>query len=184
MDAVPALIQLLQHEDIDDRLIVAMLLGQIETPEAIKAIVEILPEFIQALQDEVVHVCVNATKALGRIGEGAKDVVPALIQLLQDQDTEGFVRANAARALGRIGEGTKDAVPALIPLLKDQDVGISVNAVGALGRIGKGSEDAVSALIQALQDQDADVRWNAAEILTKIGTPEALKAVEEYQAQQ
>jgi len=42
----------------------------------------------------------------------------------------------------------------------------------------------VPALIQALQDTDGHVRINAVQALEKIGTPEALKAVEEYESQQ
>ena len=45
-------------------------------------------------------------------------------------------------------------------------------------------ESAVSALIQALQDEHVIVRVNAAKALGEIGTPEALKAVEEYQSRQ
>ena len=46
------------------------------------------------------------------------------------------------------------------------------------------SVDAVPALIKALQDRNEDVRSNVARALWKIGTPEALKAVEEYGFQQ
>jgi len=42
------------------------------------------------------------------------------------------------------------------------------------------SEDAVPALIPLLQDQYKWVRVASAQALKKIGTPEALKAVEEY----
>ena len=80
--------------------------------------------------------------ALGRIGGGAKDAVPALIQALKDQHEE--VRNNAAWTLGRIG---KDAVPALIQALKDQNIEVRQYAAGALGRIA--AVDAVSALMQA-----------------------------------
>ena len=65
----------------------------------------------------------------------AKDAVPALIQALQDQDSN--VRNNAARALGSIGEGAVDAVPALIQLLKDQDEWVRINAAWALEEIKK-----------------------------------------------
>ena len=44
--------------------------------------------------------------------------------------------------------------------------------------------DAVPALIQLLQDQSSDVRLNAAVALKNIGTPEALKAVKEYESRQ
>ena len=47
--------------------------------------------------------------------------------------------------------------------------------------IGEGE---VSTLIQALQDKNGDVRSVAAYALGQIGTPEALKAVEEYQSRQ
>jgi len=46
------------------------------------------------------------------------------------------------------------------------------------------SVDAVPALIEALQDPNEDVRSNVARALWKIDTPEALKAVEEYQSRQ
>jgi len=77
-------------------------------------------------------------------------------------------------------------VPALIQLLedKDQEWTVRYRAAQALGEIGEGAKDVVPALIQALQDQDDRVRALAAETLERIGTPEALKAVEEYQSQQ
>ena len=42
----------------------------------------------------------------------------------------------------------------------------------------------VDRLIRQLQDQYLYVRGNAAEALGQIGTPEALKAVEEYKSRQ
>ena len=43
---------------------------------------------IKKLQHENPEVRVNAAEALGSIGEGAKDAVPALIQALQDQNKD------------------------------------------------------------------------------------------------
>ena len=112
--------------------------------------------------------------------------MPALIQALRDED----VRSNAAMTLtheisqGNIGPEVKDVIPTLTRALKDQDVGVRCRAASALGRIGGGAVDAVPALIQLLQDQSSDVRLNAAGALKNIGTPEALKAVKEYQSQQ
>jgi len=111
-------------------------------------------KLIKRLGHKKVNVRVNVASALGWIGEGAKDAVPALILLLQDIRVD--IRASAAKALVRIG--TPEAI--------------------------KAAEDTVSALIQALQDQGWVVRKNAAVVLKKIGTPEALKAVKEYQSQQ
>ena len=63
-------------------------------------------------------------------------------------------------------------------------MGVRSRAASALGRIGGGAVDAVPALIQLLQDQSSDVRLNAAVALKNIGTPEALKAVKEYESRQ
>ncbi|MEE3194802.1 MAG: HEAT repeat domain-containing protein [Candidatus Poribacteria bacterium] len=68
-------------------------------------------------------------------------------------------------------------VERLIKELQDQDV--RGDATEALVQIGK---DAVPALVQALQDQNEYVRNNAAWALGEMGTPEALKAVKEYQS--
>jgi len=68
--------------------------------------------------DQDAEVRKGVVLVLGSIG--SEDVVPALIQVLQDQ--EWRVRSNTARALETIGEGAKDAVPTLIQLLQDPEV--------------------------------------------------------------
>ena len=70
----------------------------------------------------------------------------------------------------------------LVQALKDQNGDVRKNAASTLGSIGEGAVNAVPALVQALKDQD--VRRNAATALGSIGTPEALKAVKEYESQQ
>jgi len=72
-------------------------------------------------------------------------------------------------------------VSVLIQALQDRDKGVRADAAYVLGAIGESAKDAVPALIQVLQDESMDVRINAAEALMQIGTPETLKAVEEYQ---
>ena len=86
--------------------------------------------------------------------------------------------------MGQIGEGASDAVPDLIQALQDQDHQVRMNAASTLGSIG--SEVAVPALIKLLQDPNAE-RFGSVSVLEealgKIGTPEALKAIEEYESQ-
>ena len=143
---------------------------------------------IRELQDSDSDIRSIAAVTLGEIGPEAKDAIPALIQLLQDQDAEGFARANAALALGQIGEGAEDAMSVLIQALRDQDKYVRRDAAGALEEIGTprtikaakdrhrmvvtlgwiGSEDEIPALIQALQNEDKDVRVNAVVTLGQI----------------
>ena len=89
---------------------------------------------IRQLQDRDPNVRGNAAITLGNIGVGTKDVVPVLIQTLQNQDTEGFVRSNAAITLGQIG--SEDEVYALMQALKDQNTEVRKSDILALGSIG------------------------------------------------
>ena len=79
-------------------------------------------------------------------------------------------------------ETQEQQVERLIKLLQDLNGDVRKNAASTLGSIGEGAINAVPALVQALKDQD--VRRNAATALIRIGTPEALKAVEEYESRQ
>jgi HEAT repeat protein len=72
----------------------------------------------------------------------------------------------------------------LVQALKDQNGDVRKNAASTLGSIGEGAVNAVPTLVQALKDQDQDVRRNAATALGSIGSPEALKAVKEYESRQ
>jgi hypothetical protein len=68
------------------------------------------PALVGAFQDSDSRVRGWAAEAVGNIGEGATDAVPALIGLLnKDEGT----RNNACFALGQIGPAAKDAIPAL-----------------------------------------------------------------------
>ena len=152
---------------------------------------------IRELQDSDSDIRSIAAVTLGEIGPEAKDAIPALIQLLQDQDAEGFARANAALALGQIGEGAKDAMSVLIQALRDLDKYVRRDAAGALEEIGTpraikaakdryrmvvtlgwiGSEDEIPALIQALQNQDKDVRVNAVVTLGQIESEDVVSVL-------
>lgn len=149
-----------------------------------------VPALIKALRDSDVTVSTNAAIALGIMGNPA--AVPALEKALRDERES--VRTHAAQALGRMGGSTafgdkadrplpaRDAaVSALIRALRDENEDVSNIAAWALSGIGESAKDTVPALIEALKDEDDNVRRNAAEVLKKIGTPEALKAVEEWE---
>ena len=131
-------------------------------------------KLIKQLQDQNQNIVVRgrAAEALGQMGEGAKDAVPALLQVaLQDE-----IHFEAIGALGDIGSA--DAVTALIKILQDKKGGSSILAAETLGRIGtpEAIKAAVSVMIQTYEDPEASASdaSDAEQILIRIGTPEAL----------
>jgi len=130
---------------------------------------------IKALVDEEWWMRKTAALALGEIGPGAVEAVPAIIQTMEDEDW--VVRWSTAWALWKIGPGAVEAVPALIQALEDEDSSdVRGTAALALGEIGPGAIEAVPALIQALGDGNIVVREHAALALGEIG-PGAIEAV-------
>ena len=81
-------------------------------------------------------------------------------------------------------ETNQKTVSALIQALKDDDRDVRMEAAESLGEIGPEAKAAVPALIQALKDDNFNVRRGAAMALLTIGTPEALKAVEQYKSKE
>jgi HEAT repeat protein len=98
------------------------------------------------------------------MGPEAKTAVPALTELLKDDDE--WVRRAAAWALGKIGPEAKTATPALTELLRDKWV--RQTAASTLGNIGPEAKTAIPALTELLQDTDKDLGKTAAEALQKI----------------
>ena len=116
-----------------------------------------------------------AIKTLANIGE---PVVPVLIEAMKNKDAD--IRQGAVLALSRMSyynsKLVEPAIPELTNALEDQDIRQIV--VNTLGNIG---EPAVPALIKALSSDDSSIGANAAFYLRKIGTPEAKRAVEEWE---
>jgi hypothetical protein len=86
-----------------------------------------------------------------------KELIPALLDALEDQDKD--VRQYAAAGLARVG---KDAVAPLIDWLRGKDKSRRANAAYVLGHIGSPAvEDALPLLIKALKDDAREVRIRA-----------------------
>ncbi|MEN3002126.1 MAG: HEAT repeat domain-containing protein [Armatimonadota bacterium] len=152
-------------EDPDARAQVALGLGQIGTPSAIRALTDALGDLdsqvadaaaqglqkaggraldalAQALSDSRVSVRLRAVTALSGISEARS--VELLRRALSDPDAR--VQRAAADALGVVGR--PEAVPALIDALRAADGGVAMSAVRSLSRIGK---PALPALLDALR---------------------------------
>lgn len=115
-----------------------------------------LAEHVRALESGGASSRRRAARALGAMGERARDAVPALVERLEDRS--GGVRAAAAEALGMIGIASVDVE--LVPLLADRWRNVSVAAHEALVRLG--SPLLLEGLLIASCAEDAGERSAAA----------------------
>jgi len=121
---------------------------------------------VTCLSDQDVMVRARAASALGGIGQGADDAVPALIAQLKDSNL--MLRQMAASALGDIGPAASDAVPALIAAMKDSQYKMRGTAAMPIGGIGSAAAGVVPALIDLMQDAQEKVRMSAVLAMGRI----------------
>ena len=157
--AVPAVLELLDHENDRVRVSAIFVFHQMGPPAA--GAVPVLNELL--LDTDEPFRC-NIAGALGQIRDPRS--IPALIQILSDVDP--VVRECSAITLGHIGEAANAAVPALIEMmLNDPNDRVRSRAAIALGRMVPAAAVASPALVQTLGDPIiADV---AMDTLIKIG---------------
>jgi HEAT repeat protein len=149
-----------------------------------------------------------AVYALGMMKKSARDALPTLLPLLNDdddsnrhfvadalasiggseelvdvflrllQDPYAPVRRDAADGLGRLGASARRAIPNLIAALDDSQI-LDWAAV-ALGRFGIDAQDAVPKLIELLNTPawGPEIRKSIVEALGRIATPAAIDAVQ------
>ncbi|MGI0488089.1 HEAT repeat domain-containing protein [Pantanalinema rosaneae CENA516] len=119
----------------------------------------ILPLAIQVLQSGDFQDCWEVAKVFPGLGRMA---VPALVELLRDEDAELEVRWFAARILGELGEPT--AIHALVDLLQTtDDEDLSRIAAEALANLGT---SAIAALASLLPQPEA--RLSVVQALAQI----------------
>ena len=110
----------------------------------------------------------EAAYALSDIGSEAAPAVPALVQVLtQEQISRPFrTPPSSAFALGKIGPA---AIPALSQLLTNSDPRVRTSALLAFGFMGKSATNAVPSVLEMLRDNSVEVRHTAALTLPAIG---------------
>ena len=94
-------------------------------------------DWLEQLRSKDAAQRLHAIKALEKKSSEAATVVPALTQVLGDDDP--FVRRDAAKALGQFGPEARPAMSALRPLLRDRNAGVRKAAVAALEAIEPGA---------------------------------------------
>ena len=195
---LPLLTEALNHKKGFIRSDVVDVLGDIKAP-----IQDAMPLLVKALNDEDASVRRGTLEALGKIGDPI--AVPVLREALQDRsvvqeaaialtqidvpealqtlisalsDTDSAVRYYVSDALAEMNPPPKEVAAALIGVLNDTNLGVRRLAANALGKIGDPA--AVPMLIENLTHPNPWVGKAAIDALKEIGTPEALKAVQEF----
>jgi outer membrane protein assembly factor BamB/HEAT repeat protein len=172
--AIPLLVELLRHEQLEVRRFAADALIDL-APET----QWIQPALRRALRDKDSMVVADSARALGALRSRASPSVPALIKALSHD--EPHVRIYAAEALASIGPKASPATKDLATALRDPVPGVRWSAGEALGSIGPAAQSAVPQLIEALNDKFLYVRICAAGALGNIG-PQAQTAREALKA--
>ena len=101
----------------------------------------VVDEMIYALQDGRAHVKINASRALGVLGDKAAPAAKAMGLLLRD--SVSAVRREVAKALGKLGTGALDAAADLVGALGDAEADVADAAAETLEPLGDRAQDAL-----------------------------------------
>ncbi len=111
----------------------------------------------------------KACEVAGRLGSTARDLIPLLVDRLQDAD-QLVVRA-AATAIGEIHEDSELVLPKLKPLLAHDSAAVRADVVLALMEFGALAKNSIPTICDMLKKDDSVVvRLATARALGQIGT--------------
>lgn len=130
---------------------------------------------MDALKDPVAKVRRNAATSLGAFHPEAKQILPALLGLLNDGDVD--VRRATIVSLGMLGQGSEDAEKAVTQYLKDPDPSTRMDAVVAAAAMGKRDDSVIPMLVDALGSKEEATAKAARRALTEMGVERAEKVV-------
>src|SRR5439155_21218482 len=106
---------------------------------------EAVPKLLPLLTDKSLDAAARrqVIRTVGKIGEPAKEAVPALISIT-DTDPDAGLQEQAAEALGDIGPNAAAAgIPVLVKSLKHPVARVRRDAVRSLGQMGAAAKDAL-----------------------------------------
>jgi hypothetical protein len=135
-------------------------------------------KFISRLSGDNVEQAIRAAQGLGESQE--KLAIEALIVTFNNRRLSPRVRLAAAEALVRLESAPIEV--SLLGALRSEKPNMRRNAAAVLGHIG--AEWCTEPLIVALRDAEEEVRTAAYSALERIGTPEALAALDQIDAEE
>jgi len=141
--AVPALSQAMAHPEEHIRAQAAYALGEMGWRAAIG-----VSTLQRVLTDEAEPVRQHVVSALGIIKQPLSEIVPTLIQILENEEDPALALFSA-QALVRIGADAEAAIPALTTALKSSSPYTRAFSAEALSRIG--TTEALKALVSFLR---------------------------------
>lgn len=160
--SVPAVVDLLRHEEQDVRMAAADALGKIGSMSATAALIKATTDTAAVRRIAISSLCTICDPR-------ATDL---FVQVLSGTADDGEVRARAARALSVIG-GPKP-IATLTAALDDWDLKVRTSVITGLQRLGG---PAVQPVLSAMSSGSQEVRRAGAQVLEKINTPAAAAAL-------
>lgn len=167
---LPLLVQALDSNDRDIRILGVLVLGGITTrlPEG-------LPHLLEAYKDPDKEVRAAVVGALLRIGVEKPGVMPALMSALKDTDPE--VRARAVVAMGKVGLSRKEVLPAVMGALKDKEFLVRSAAMKALESFGVAAKESAPAIAARTGEGTPEERLSAVATLLMMDPSQAPRMV-------
>ncbi len=166
-----------RSRSVDDRVLIADVLGQIGTVAAVTALSDALrdwppgtPPSEQLVKRTIVD-CIGLSGPAGIVG------LPSLLRAIEDDDSS--IRRKVCEAIALFGPAGELATDALVErLILDEAPAVRDAAADTLAAIGPTS---VPVLIRLLKNGEPEIQWRAARSLGKIGSAAtaALAALEE-----
>lgn len=157
-----------ESRGLEDRILIADVLGQIRTGPAIEAIGrELLRGNSRSSTEKPEARLLTKTMldAIALSGPKAVGALPALLRSLEHPDSE--IRRKACNAIGRLGPRAEPAIDSILERLALDDVSeVQDAAAEALGQLG---DSAVPVLLRVVRDAPPDLQWRAARSLGRFG---------------
>jgi HEAT repeat protein len=166
-ERVQALVRKLNAPDRKERLAAIEALSEMgaEAQEALSAIIPLLADKDAGVRHGAGYALLDICPSV----EALRQVIPVMVQTLNDKTKDADTRALAAEEIGELPGLAAEAAEPLISATEDAEAVVRRAAVEALGNVKASPQRSIPALVSALGDKDDSVRADAAFALAQYG---------------